>query len=171
VNLTDEAAELRGRIAEAQDTAATWPASGYLEVHAWALARIHRWETRLRNLLAQQIPTNQSRIAAWVREVFDEATATNVPERALRLAEEALELAQACGVEAAALHRLVDYVFGRPVGEPAQEIAGTMVTLYSTAHALGVNADAAFEAELVRIQQPEVIERVRRVAVVGKSFR
>lgn len=107
-------------------------------------------------------PTNQSRIAAWVRTTFDEATATNIPERALRLAEEALELTQACGVEAVVLHRLVDYVFSRPTGEPAQEIAGTMVTLYSAAHALGVDADAAFEAELERIQQPEVIERVRR---------
>jgi len=106
--------------------------------------------------------SNQSRIVAWVRKVFDEATATNAPERALRLVEEAIELAQVCGVDAAALHRLVDYVFNRPVGEPSQEIAGCMVTLYSAAHALGVDADEAFERELSRIQQPEVIDRVRR---------
>ena len=106
--------------------------------------------------------TNQPRIAAWVRKVFDEATATNAPERALRLVEEALELAQACGVGREALHRLVDYVLDRPVGEPAQEIAGTMVTLYAAAHALDVDADEAFERELSRIQQPEVIDRVRR---------
>jgi hypothetical protein len=105
---------------------------------------------------------NQFRVVDWVRKVFDEATATNGPERALRLVEEAIELAQACGVGRDALHRLVDYVLDRPVGDPAQEIAGCMVTLYAAAHALGVDADEVFEQELSRIQLPEVIDRVRR---------
>lgn len=105
---------------------------------------------------------NQSRVSTWVRSVFSEKEATDVPERALRTAEEALELAQACEVDAATLHRLVDYVMSRPVGKPAQEIAGTMVTLYALAGALGVDADAVFEVELKRIQQPEVIERCQR---------
>lgn len=104
----------------------------------------------------------QFRVTNWVRTVFSEKEATDVPERALRTAEEALELAQACGVDAATLHRLVDYVMGRPAGEPAQEIAGTMVTLYAMAGALGVDADAVFEVELERIQRPEVIERCQR---------
>ena len=103
--------------------------------------------------------TKQSRVASWVRSVFSEKESIDIPERALRTAEEALELAQACGVDAATLHRLVDYVMGRPAGKPAQEIAGTMVTLYAMAGALGVDADAVFEVELERIQQPEVIER------------
>ena len=106
--------------------------------------------------------TNQPRIAAWVRKVFTEAEAQNAPERALRLVEEAVELAQACGVERDALHRLVDYVLARPVGDPAQEVAGTMVTLYALAQAINVDADDAFENEVSRIQQPEVIDRVRR---------
>ncbi len=104
-------------------------------------------------------PGNQSRVSTWVRKVFSEKETTDVPERALRMAEEALELAQACEVDAATLHRLVDYVMSRPVGKPAQEIAGTMVTVYALAGALGVDADTAFEVELERIQQPEVIER------------
>lgn len=107
-------------------------------------------------------PSPQARVSAWVREALGEESATNVPERSLRTAEEALELAQACGVDAATLHRLVDYVFSRPVGKPAQEIAGTLVTLYSAAAALGVDADAAFEEEYKRICKPEVVERVRR---------
>lgn len=106
--------------------------------------------------------TKQSRVFGWVREVFTNKEANDVPERSLRMAEEALELAQACGVDVATLHRLVDYVMGRPAGKPAQEIAGTMVTLYALAGALEVDADAAFETELVRIQQPEVIDRCRR---------
>ena len=105
---------------------------------------------------------NQPRVAAWVREVFTNAEAEDVPERALRMAEEALELAQACNVDAEILHRLVDYVFSRPVGAPEKEIAGTMVTVYALAAALGADAQAEFETELLRIQQPEVIERCRR---------
>jgi hypothetical protein len=105
---------------------------------------------------------NQSRIASWVRIVFDEATSKNAPERSLRVAEEAIELAQACGIDAEALHRLVDYVCGRPVGEPAKEIAGCLVTVYAAAEALGVDAQEQFEIELSRIHQPEVIDRVRR---------
>jgi hypothetical protein len=106
--------------------------------------------------------TNQSRVTAWVREVFTNKEAEDVQERALRMAEEALELAQACEVDAATLHRLVDYVFSRPVGKPEKEIAGTMVTVYALAAALGVDAQMMFENELVRIQTPEVIERCRR---------
>lgn len=106
--------------------------------------------------------TNQSRVTDWVSSTFTAEEAEDVPERALRMAEEALELAQACGVEADTLHRLVDYVFGRPTGTAAQEIAGTMVTVYALAAALGADAQAEFEIELKRINQPEVIERCRR---------
>lgn len=106
--------------------------------------------------------TNQFRVSAWVRAVFTEKEATDAPERSLRLAEEAIELAQACGVDAATLHRLVDYVLSRPTGKAAQEIAGCMVTVYAAASALGVDADSELEAELVRIHRPEVIERCRR---------
>lgn len=104
----------------------------------------------------------QRRVETWLRRVFDEATVSDVKERALRAAEEVIELAQAVGVDAPQLHRLVDYVFGRPLGDPAQEIAGSFITLYSVAVALGVNADEAFEKELARVDTPEVTERVQR---------
>ena len=104
----------------------------------------------------------QSRIGLWVRTTFGEVVATNTKERALRVVEEAVELAQSCEVDAATLHRLVDYVFGRPPGVPEQEIAGCMVTLYAVASTLGVNADDALEAEIARIHRPEIIERCRR---------
>ena len=114
-------------------------------------------------------PSNQSRIAIWVRSTFGDAVATDVPERALRVAEEALELTQACGLDAATLHRLVDYVFARPVGEVEQEIAGCMVTIYSAASTLGIDADAVLEAELARIHRPEIIERCRRRQVEKRA--
>lgn len=104
----------------------------------------------------------QDRIAAWVRGTFGEEHAANAPERSIRTVEEALELAQACGVDVETLHRLVAYVFSRPVGTVEQEVAGCMVTLYATASAAGVDADAAFEVELARIHRPEIVERCRR---------
>jgi hypothetical protein len=106
--------------------------------------------------------TNQSRVTAWVNTTFTKEEAENAPERALRTAEEAIELAQAVGVDAETLHRLVDYVFSRPVGKPEKEIAGTMVTIYAMAAAIGADAQAEFETEIVRINTPEVIERCRR---------
>jgi hypothetical protein len=104
----------------------------------------------------------QRLVAEWILTTLGEESATNGAERVLRLVEEAVELAQACGVDAATVHRLVDYVFERPVGDPPKEIAGCMVTLYGAASALGVDADEEFRKELLRIQQPEVVERVRR---------
>lgn len=106
--------------------------------------------------------THQSRVTIWAHKIFGYQVASNVPERSLRFVEEAVELAQACGSSAAELHRLVDYVYARPVGEPAKEIAGSLVTLYVLASALDVDVDKALEVELVRINTPEVIERVLR---------
>ncbi len=106
--------------------------------------------------------SNQQRVTSWVKKVFDDATRTNIKERALRVVEEAIELAQVCGVERSTVHRLVDYVYWRPAGEAWQEIGGIMVTVYAAAHALNVDGDTAFETELDRIQRPEVIERIQR---------
>lgn len=105
---------------------------------------------------------NQFRVTEWVRKIFTEAEATNAPERSLRVVEEAIELAQACGIDAETIHRIVDYVCSRPIGEAPKEIAGCLVTVYATAAALGVDAQSEFEIELSRIHQPEVIDRVRR---------
>jgi hypothetical protein len=106
-------------------------------------------------------PDRQTVVVQWARRVLGDAAMGNLAERGLRVAEEAIELAQAMQVSAAELHRLVDYVYARPVGRPGQEIAGTMVTLYAAAGSLGVDADAEFDAELQRIQTPEVEQKIR----------
>lgn len=103
----------------------------------------------------------QARIARWVRNVFGPEIATNKQERCLRLVEEAVELAQACEVDLAQLHKLLDYVYSRPVGDPAQEVAGTMVTLAAAASALDVDLQAVSLAEADRVETPEIIEKVR----------
>lgn len=104
----------------------------------------------------------QIRVQDWVVRTFGKESAHNATERALRTVEEVVELAQACNVDAATLHKLVDYVYARPVGEAGREIAGSLITLYSVASALGIDADMEFEIEMARVHQPEVVERCRR---------
>lgn len=105
---------------------------------------------------------NQLRVADWMRKVFSSVEVIDIRERATRAVEEVVELAQACDVSPETLHKLVDYVYARPVGEAGNEIAGSLVTLYATASALGLDADLELERELRRINTPEVIARVQR---------
>lgn len=109
-----------------------------------------------------EVTSLQARIGNWVVAALGADGLRDARERALRTAEEAIELAQACGVRREVLHRLVDYVLDRPVGDPAQEISGVLITVYSVACALEISADEALEAELRRIQSPEVMEKIRR---------
>ena len=53
------------------------------------------------------------------------------------------------------------YVFGRAVGEPAQEAGGVMVTLAALCLASGLDMHKAGEVELARISVPETMARVR----------
>jgi hypothetical protein len=72
-------------------------------------------------------------------------------ERNHRFFEEATELVQACGMTASEAHQLVDYTFGRAIGEPTQEVGGVMVTLAALCLANGLDMHAAGETELARI--------------------
>jgi NTP pyrophosphatase (non-canonical NTP hydrolase) len=103
----------------------------------------------------------QAAMERWARRVLGES-AWVPDERALRVAEEAIELAQALNVTAEDLHRLVDYVYSRPVGDPGQEVAGIFVTLYAAAACIGVDAEAEFKQEFARIHSPDVEEKIRR---------
>lgn len=82
---------------------------------------------------------------------FGETIAGDRQERNHRFLEEALELVQACGATADEAHQLVDYVYGRPAGEPAQEVGGVMVTMAALCLAQGMDMHKAAEAELSRI--------------------
>lgn len=103
----------------------------------------------------------QHRIGQWVFKTFGNEVAGNAKERCLRLVEEAVELAQSCEVDPKQLHALIDYVYERPVGLHAQEIAGTMVTLAACAEALSVDLERVSLVEADRIETPEITEKVR----------
>lgn len=93
----------------------------------------------------------QARVQPWLLACFGETIAADREERNHRFLEEALELVQACGCTAGEAHQLVDYVFGRDVGEPAQEVGGVMVTLAALCLANGLDMHANAETELARI--------------------
>lgn len=95
--------------------------------------------------------TFQERVQPWLMACFGEMIAGDREERNHRFLEEALELVQACGCTASEAHQLVDYVYGRPIGEPAQEVGGVMVTLAALCLANGLDMHANGETELARI--------------------
>ncbi|HEX8610217.1 MAG TPA: hypothetical protein VF800_02930 [Telluria sp.] len=93
----------------------------------------------------------QHRVQPWMMACFGPMIAGDAEERNHRFFEEATELVQACGMTAAEAHELVDYTFGRPVGEKHQEVGGVMVTLAALCLAQGLDMHDAAEVELARI--------------------
>jgi|SRR6185295_6379885 len=105
----------------------------------------HRW-VRLTPRSRRQLL-----IAAWAKASFGEAEATSIPQRGVRLLEEAVELYQACGGDEAMAHKLVTYVFGRDKGTVGQELGGVAVCALLVAEAAGLSADEEEAREIFRI--------------------
>jgi hypothetical protein len=82
----------------------------------------------------------QATIARWTIEAFGQEQAISIEQRALRLLEEAVELAQACGVPVDMAHKLVEYVF-----------SGVSVTVLALAAAAGLSAEAEEVREVERV--------------------
>lgn len=93
----------------------------------------------------------QQRVQPWMLACFGAAISADVSERNHRFLEEALELVQACGCTGSEARQLVDYVYGRPLGEKHQEVGGVMVTLAALCLAQGLDMHAAGDTELARI--------------------
>lgn len=108
------------------------------------------------------VQTFQAGVSEWMGQCFLPSLYSNMTERGDRLLEEVLELLQAHGYDQGRVATLVDYVFGRPVGDPAQEVGGVMVTLAGYCWVAGLDMHAAGDAELRRITKPEVMAKIRR---------
>jgi NTP pyrophosphatase (non-canonical NTP hydrolase) len=94
----------------------------------------------------------QSEVADWMLTCFGEEITADRLERADRFIEESLELAQTMPqFTADRAHALVDYVFGRPVGEVGQEVGGVMVTLAAMCNVSDIKINDEAERELARI--------------------
>src|SRR5689334_8465495 len=92
---------------------------------------------------ARELPFQQ-RVDEWL-------IARYKAERNHRFLEEALELVQAAGCTASEAHQLVDYTFGRPIGEIGQEVGGVMNTLAALCLAHDLDMAAEGDREMARV--------------------
>lgn len=86
---------------------------------------------------------------------------TDLRERRDRFAEEAIEVMQGLKMTAEECHRLVDYVHDRPVGDVRMEIGAAQFTLALLGAWIGVDIAEAGERELLRVDTPDSISRLR----------
>lgn len=106
----------------------------------------------------------QEMIASWAELAFGNAEATSIPQRGLRLLEEATEAFQACGGDEEIAHKLVTYVFGRDKGEIGQELGGVAVCVLALAAAAKLSADEEECREINRVLSKSLSEFTARNA-------
>lgn len=108
----------------------------------------------------------QAKVYEWCLETFGRPEA-ETKERALRLFEEATELAQAEGLDQFQLETLVDHVFQKPPGHAPQEAGGVGTTLLAYCAAKGISANRVEKEEWERVRDidPEYF-RERQAAKV-----
>lgn len=129
-----------------------------------------------------EMDARQAEHFAWAQRVFGDLPGVDVMAprvRALRFLEEAIELYQAVCLDPEfagertdfarrKAHSLVDYVFDRPVGEPHQEVGGTMITLMSLCSRLGLSVDECERREAARVASVDVEKlRAKQLAKVA----
>jgi hypothetical protein len=90
---------------------------------------------------------------------FGHKIAADRIERNHRFLEEALELVQANWCTRDEALQLVDYVFGRPIGDLPQEVGGVMVTLAALCEANRIDMEWCGDVELERVWTK--IEQIR----------
>jgi hypothetical protein len=100
---------------------------------------------------AHERDIRQAEFVRFAIEAFGERQTHSIPQRGIRLMEEADEAGQAAGVTREMAHKLVDFVWDRPMGELSQELGGVGVTVLALASAAGLSADAAEVTEIERI--------------------
>jgi hypothetical protein len=93
----------------------------------------------------------QADVHSWLTQCLGHQVATDKRERSRRFLEESLELVQSLGCTRYEVLQLVDYVYGRPVGDPPQEVGGVMVTLAALCNANNMDMKACAVAELTSI--------------------
>lgn len=106
----------------------------------------------------------QGMIMAWAETAFGREEATGLPQRGLRLLEEAIEAFQACGGGEEIAHALVAFVFDRPPGMIGQELGGVAVSVLALAAAAGLSADEEECREVHRVLSRPVGAFTRRNA-------
>lgn len=97
--------------------------------------------------------TVPERIANWIQTRLGTHLLINRWERAMRVLEEAMELAQSEGVNLSIANQLLNRVYSRPPGRPSQELAGVQVCLHAMAYAQQNNLEEVTLLEVDRIER------------------
>ncbi|VIO73842.1 hypothetical protein [Bradyrhizobium ivorense] len=100
---------------------------------------------------------------AWAVETFGPVAKLR-SERLMRFVEEAIELAQAEGMELSTLDRIASRVYSQPAGSVSKEIAQAQVCLETLSEVLGESASALAEKEFERVRSIPREEWIRRHA-------
>lgn len=104
---------------------------------------------------------SQKEVLEWAASTFgDLALDTN--ERALRFVEEAIELAQACGLTEDQLRRVAYRVYSRNPGSPHKETGQAAMTLLALSEWMKIDFDDALIREWRRVQSIPQAEWERR---------
>ena len=111
--------------------------------------------------------TRQNNVARWVESRFGPHVQNDRRERAMRVLEEAIELAQAIGISIFDAGKLVEHVYARPAGDADQELAGVGVTSLAMAQCLGIDLEEVIDLEIDRIflLPPDHFKRRQQVKV------
>lgn len=109
------------------------------------------WQYRAYWAVDHRAQPFQKRVLEWLMACFSMEICRDQMERNHRFLEESLELVQSLGCTSNEAHQLVDYVFGRPAGDPAQELGGVQVTLAALCFPAGLDMVEAAETELARV--------------------
>lgn len=107
----------------------------------------------------------------WSKLVFQNHYAYITPKvRAMRLLEEALELAQAEDVTDKESTIILNQVYGKDKGDPRKELGGVLVCVAAYAGIKQYDLDNVFFDEFERIMSPEIMERVRTRNLEGDKI-
>lgn len=154
------AQRLRDRIDNCHNQIAMADAVGATEIEEYHEALIAEIELLLEtDTAAPKAETFQDGVHAWMMECFGPDITIDPKERSHRYLEESLELVQACGCTKSEALQLIDYVYGRPAGDIAQEIGGVMVTLAALSFAFFFDMKQCGDRELARVWT--VIDKIR----------
>lgn len=115
----------------------------------------------------------QIRIARdWAIRCFGCAQMDDPRTRALRLLEEAMELAQAQDIELVTAIKVLYHVYSRPKGEPAQELGGILMAAYMYGWTISEpDPSVVFEKELRRVLSLPVEHFSKRNAEKEELFK
>ena len=102
----------------------------------------------------------QARVYPLVLACFGPEITADKLERDDRFLEEALELMQSGDYPKERALALVDFVYGRPKGDRAQEVGNVLFALAANCTVYGLDMMAEGEADIARVMHPGNLERI-----------